>query len=251
MQAIIDDRYFKNTQIISPGNVGSVGDVLASVRLKQSTPDMALRYDGMFSGKRESAYGSNVQDGDSKSYTSGGGAPRLLDSRWTRNTFKTNHGWRFQDIRVPDKNLEPVMGSTGQADWYNRVANIYQARVTGDAFLPLPGEYGPTSMVRGSQIPRIIAVDKPTLPDLSDQKEQNIVKDKTVVGRLCYDSQGRPFIRSGRPTPPGQSQIAGRTAPPSTQPPPPVQGSTAPPSTLPASGTTNPEEDLSNLRFSF
>lgn len=210
MQAIVDTKYFKNTYVISPGRVGSVGDVLGSVRLKQSAPDMAMRYEKSTYGKNESRLGSNVQDGFSQSYTSGGGPSRTLDSRWTRRSFKTNHGWVHQDLRAPDKLLGERMGSTGRYDWYNRVANIYEAKRTGDMFLPLPGPYGPKSMTRGSQAPRIIAQDQPTLA------QPAAVSQKGIVGYSCTDKDGNvTFTPRGAKTP----TAAPATNPPSSNPP--------------------------------
>jgi hypothetical protein len=251
MQAIVGTQYFKHSQVIAPGKVGSVGDTLASVRLRQSAPDMALRYDAVFSGSAEPYYGSNVQDGFSYSFTSGGGPARTLDSRLERKSFKTNHGWVYQDMRAPDKTLEPIMGSTGRYDWYNRVANTYHAKITGDAFLPLPGPYGPTSMTRGSQTPRIIATDRPTLPDLTDKPPEEIkgLRDKTVVGSICTDSQGRPYIRAVRVAPPGQSQTTATTSAPMAPPPPPASREPAPPAQQPTIPGSFPDIDLSGARL--
>ncbi|MBF9645471.1 hypothetical protein IAI43_12105, partial [Streptococcus pseudopneumoniae] len=53
--------------------------------------------------------------------------------------FKTQHGLVYQDLRAPDTTLEPIMGSTGRYPWYNKIATIYEAKRTGDLFLPLPG----------------------------------------------------------------------------------------------------------------
>lgn len=240
MQAIVGTQYFKNSEVIAPGKVGSVGDVIPSVRFRQSAPDMAMRYDKNFSGASEQLHGSNVQDGFSYSFTSGGGPSRTIDSRLERKSFKTNHGWMYQDLRAPDKTLEPIMGSTGRYSWYNKLGTVYQAKVTGNSFLPLPGNYGTTSITRGNQIPRILAVDRPTVPSLDPKIEEKVdvpkeemgkttLVDKTVVGTTCYDSQGKPYIRAIRAAPPGQSQsTTTQNAPPTLQNPPPSTASKAP-----------------------
>lgn len=205
MQAIVDPVYYKRTVTISPGVVGSVGDVISGVRLKQSNPDMPMRYEKEFSGREAAITGSNVQDGFSYSYSSGGGPPRTLEfslaSRGYPNRgFKTVHGWRYQDLRAPDTTLEPVMGSTGRYDWYNKIATVYEAKRTGDLFLPLPGPYGPTNMTRGSQVPRITDVISPT--DLytnigdtrnppSDAKQILSSAVKKIIGYNCTDAQGK------------------------------------------------------------
>lgn len=241
MQAIVDTKYFKNTYVISPGKVGSVGDVLGSVRLKQSAPDMAMRYEKSTYGKNESRLGSNVQDGFSQSYTSGGGPSRTLDSRWTRRSFKTNHGWVHQDLRAPDKLLGERMGSTGRYDWYNRVANIYEAKRTGDMFLPLPGPYGPKSMTRGSQAPRIIALDQPTLA------QPAAVSEMGIVGYNCTDKDGNvtftPRVAKQTPTkaPPSTAPAAN---PPATNPP----AANPPATNPPAANRPGRSEEGSNPR---
>lgn len=192
MQDIIGTRRFKNSEIITPGIVGTVGDTIGSIRLKQSAPDMAMRYDSQFSGPQEVRLGSNVQDGFSYSYASGGGPARTLDSKLERKSFKTVHGWIHQDLRAPDKLLGERLGSTGRYDWYNRVANIYQAKVTGDMFLPLPGVFAPTSMTRGSQVPRIVAKDYPRAgpphPSLWGDPGE-------VIGSVCVDPNGKRTFR--------------------------------------------------------
>ncbi|MEG3883809.1 hypothetical protein QT971_06315 [Microcoleus sp. herbarium19] len=155
MQAIVEPKRFKRSVLISPGLVGSVGDVLASVQLKHSTPDMALRYDSEFYGTKAPRAGSNVQDGYSYSYTSGGGPSRTISRNLVNESFKTIHGYTYQDLRVPDKRFEPMMGSTGRYDWYNRIGNVIDAKRTGEMFLPLPGPFQPTSTPRGSQYPTV------------------------------------------------------------------------------------------------
>lgn len=67
---------------IQPGVVGSVGEVNCSPRFRQSTPGMRLRYDPLFSGKREIDLGANVQDGGKVGYSSGGAQARTVDSNW-------------------------------------------------------------------------------------------------------------------------------------------------------------------------
>lgn len=236
MQAIIDTQRFKNTMVVSPGLVGSVGDALGAVRLRQSAPDMALRYQKAFSGPNEVRLGSNVQDGYSYSYGSCGGPARTLDSKLERSSFKTCIGWIHQDLRAPDKSLGERVGSTGRYDWYNRVANTYEAKRTGDMFLPLPGPYGPTSMTRGSQVPRIVARDyprsQPPHPSLQDDLQ-------TVVGSICVDSNGK---KTFRPSGAGKASLSTGTASnvPGTQPP-----AAAPPAT----STPTTEEDLRNIRL--
>jgi hypothetical protein len=82
---------------IHPGNVGPVGDVLGQVRVKQSSPDMAFAWDTTFSNLNEVMRGSNVQDGNTGSFTSNGMGSRTIESSWERGgDFKTQIGWRHQ-----------------------------------------------------------------------------------------------------------------------------------------------------------
>lgn len=143
---------------IRPGVVGSVGDALVQVRYKHSNPDMPLRFDPSNSHRREPYLGSNVQDGQSISHCDKGGPNFTIDSNWGgRRGFKTSHGWYYQDVRAPDRRVEPIVGATPQYDWHNKIAQTYNARVTGDLFLPLPGEYmlNPGDIPRGGSKPRV------------------------------------------------------------------------------------------------
>jgi len=136
---------------IRPGAVGSVGDVNLTPRLKHSHPDMPLRFEKCFAGKNEVFLGSNVTDGTHKGYDSGGGPARTIDSNWGgRRRFKTRHGYIFQDIRAPDDFVVPVEGTTPSYSYRNKVATTYEAKRTGDLFLPLPKGYD----LREGQIPR-------------------------------------------------------------------------------------------------
>lgn len=82
---------------IQPGRVGSVGDVLAQVRIKQSSPDMAFAWDSTFGGHNEKRRGSNVQDGLMGSYTSNGLGAKVVEAGWDyRQDFKTAIGWFHQ-----------------------------------------------------------------------------------------------------------------------------------------------------------
>jgi hypothetical protein len=152
---------------IRPGVVGSVGDVLLTPKFKHSMPDLPIRYDPYFRGNKESRLGSNVQDGTEKSFDSGGLGPRTIDSNWGgRRKFKVRNGYIFQDMRPPDKYDEPVLGSTPQYSFLNKVATVYNAKRTGENFLPLPGEYEPKQgqVPRGGAYPYTRAIAEGTEP---------------------------------------------------------------------------------------
>lgn len=144
---------------IRPGPVGSVGDVLITPRLKSSLPGN-FNWDAEYYGNKESLYGSSVSDGSYVSFNSGGGPARTLDSNWgMRRRFRTMHGWYYQDLRAPDKNVEPEMGSLPQYNWRNRIATVNNAKSTGDLFMPLPTVELPTDgLPRGGLFPRVTDV---------------------------------------------------------------------------------------------
>jgi len=146
---------------IRPGPVGSVGMVNCSPRLKHSFPDAALRWYKEFSGEMESRLGSNITDGTHRGYVNGGGLAKTVDSAWggRRNT-KTQRGWKWQDLRAPDKRHEPSLGSTPHYSWNNKLATVFEAKRTGSLFLPLPGGYGPEmrDIPRGGQVPYVTDV---------------------------------------------------------------------------------------------
>lgn len=153
---------------IQPGSVGSVGGTNLQVRLKQSAPDLPLRYDPLFSHKNMIANGSNVQDGSIPSYMSNGGPARVINSNWGgRRHFKVRHGWIMQDLRAPDKFHEPEVDNIPRFDWNNRIATTYQAHRTGNMFLPLPGPYmpAPGEMTRGGREPIFTQIAGDLIPD--------------------------------------------------------------------------------------
>ena len=121
---IIEDTH-QNRESIRPGVVGSVGVVNVTPRFKQSAPDLPIRWDPYFSGRRAVANGSNVSDGQKTGFASGGGVARTIDSNWGgRRNFKTSVGWHYQDLRVPDKLVTPFMGPTAGYSWHNKVGKI-------------------------------------------------------------------------------------------------------------------------------
>lgn len=141
---------------IRPGVVGSVGDVHVTPRYKHSSPNLPIRWDPYFSGKNSIFLGSNVNNGTVASYDSGGGPARTIDSNWGgRRHFKIRNGWVYQDLRAPDKLVSPVLGETPDYSWHNKIATNYEAKRTGEKFLPLPGPYipSPGEVTRGGAFP--------------------------------------------------------------------------------------------------
>lgn len=152
---------------IQPGAVGSVGDVLGAVRLHQSTPQMAMRWDETFGPGADKACGSNVQDGQQVSWETGFGFPRVVESAYMGGRhFKTNRGYVIEDIRPADMMVEPLVSSLGDYTWRNKIATTYQALRTGKNFLPVPGpfELPEGAIPRGGNVPRVQAIAGGDMP---------------------------------------------------------------------------------------
>lgn len=153
----------QNKWTIRPGPVGSVGDANMQVRLKGNMPDSKIRYDHEFSGPNEKFYGSNVQDGVSGS----GGSARVISRKiGSRPGQKTSVGWKMQNILPEDRYSETVMKSLGTYSWDLKRAQLIQAKVSGERFLPGGGGYDKSllqatkSLARGNQHPRVVDVER-------------------------------------------------------------------------------------------
>jgi len=180
---------------IAPGPIGSVGDVNMQPRFKHSTPNMPIRWDPLFSHSNEKRLGSNVTDGSHTNYDSGGGPARLLDTNWFgRRDFKTSNGWYYQNITNVDRTIMPTDGETPDYSWHNKIATNYEARHTGDLFLPLPGPYalGEGQVPVGGNGPVITNVVRP----LGYPTDVPIVSGGEYIDNNVYDRdvvQGRQF----------------------------------------------------------
>lgn len=144
-------------ETISPGNVGSVGDVLSGIRIKQSDPDMVPKYiDG------GSIWGSNVGDGDKKAWSHLGVGGARVDQKSKKVRWNNNFQW--QDLRAPDVLHEPYLAAIPQYSWDNKVAQVYNAKRTGNLFLPIPGPYvlSEGEVPRGGSEVRLTDYDIPT-----------------------------------------------------------------------------------------
>lgn len=202
---------------IRPGPVGSVGDANMAVRLKQSAPELAPRYDPIYSGKKLVPAGANISDGFWHGYISGGRVARTLCSKLEqRQGFKTAVGWVIEDLRPADTTRQPIMGSTGQWGWKNKVATVYKAKVRGQMFLPVPQGYSgvQTELPRGSQIPQIVAQSTgESIPETSQKSINPVTGEITFTGGAMAPAAG-----AGQPMPPvGTDGPKGDTCAPNTQ----------------------------------
>ncbi len=133
-----------------PGPQGSVGDVVMMTRLKHSSMDVPMRYDSMTAHGKEPRVGSNVQDGYVNNYRGNGGARTFYDALVNADKFN-NRGFKHQDVWESDKLVVPVDVGIPSYQWKNKMAENYEAKRTGDKFLPFPGEYvlPPGQVARG------------------------------------------------------------------------------------------------------
>ena len=193
-----------NYDRIQPGSVGSVGDVNLTPRFKHSYSDAPLRFDPYFAGKNAPFLGSNVQNGTQPSYDSSGGPAYTVDSNWGgRRNFKTRHGYIYQDLREPDKSTEAILGSTPAFSYKHKVASVFEAKRTGEKFLPLPQGYKPMNnqIPRGGAFPHIRDMEPGTigigsmLPTEQSIREfrsyNNRDYQRSLVGRVSNYKPGK------------------------------------------------------------
>ena len=188
---------------IQPGWQGSVGDVHCQPRLKHSAPELPIRWEQIFAHENEVFLGSNVQDGQHAN--SSGAMARINDSNWqSGRSFKTRRGWVIEDIRAPDNLVEPYVSSLGDYTWRDKIATVYEARRTGDQFLPVPGQYilHPGEIARGGQTVRVTDVvggDEPPNVDIGssvmlnngqDQQQTNGTQEAPIPTGAYGRSQG-------------------------------------------------------------
>jgi len=158
MEPIVSDKPYHRwaDSVMSPGVVGSVGDVLVTPFLKTSTIDLPRRVEPAFAGENACPLGANISDGDIRAYTSGGLVARTFDAAWGGNrSFRDVKGWVIQDLRTPDKMVEPYVSSLGDYSWRNKVAKVNESFKTGMNFSNLPNGFSSGGIPRGSQIPRV------------------------------------------------------------------------------------------------
>lgn len=161
-----------------PGMVGSVGDAIVVPQLATSMPGMSPRYDPSVY-LRQTMNGSNLT-----------AQPLVTDSAWAfGRSEQVAYGMRQQDIRPPDMLHEPVVNSIRDYNWSNKVATVYEAKVRGNKFLPLPGAYQlmPGETSRGSQVVRVTDVEGA----MTDQLPQ-----PSIFGKSTNEREALPVTDS-------------------------------------------------------
>jgi len=176
------NKWDKNS--IRPGPVGSVGDVLTSVRIKQSDPDADFAWNKKFGPDTSMLRGSNVQDGRWASFSDGGYNAQVKRKRLNPpGTFSTEVGWERQNIIPEPREMQPKLLDQPGYGWKSQAAEILQRQ--GDMFTSLPGGYGATELTRGGAFPSVVSnsVNLTTpryLPRSSEIMDSVVVKEEPI-----------------------------------------------------------------------
>lgn len=148
MTTLSRPRRLNQMETARPGGIASVGDTLVCSHLATSYPDAPIRFS-------ENYYRNDLGSGVTMQ-------PYVYDSSWNMGRSEnTAYGIMQQDLRAPDKLHEPTLQSVPQYQFRNKIATVYEAKRTGNKFLPLPGPYVPAvgEMVRGGQVVRTTDIE--------------------------------------------------------------------------------------------
>lgn len=175
---------------IRPGPVGSVGDALTSVRIKQSMPDMPFAYDQTFNPSSDVLRGSNVQDGRWQSFTDKGYGAQVKRRKLENEPIKQAIGWRQQDIIRTDRTTDPILQDQPSHGFKSQIASILYRQ--GDMFQDLPKGYQPEQgvLLRGNMYPRNVgsAMGATPLPAKTEQLLSSIVQGSGMLIPPSLDS---------------------------------------------------------------
>lgn len=164
---LVHDVKPKNITTARPGRVGSVGEVIVRTRFRQSCAEMPWSYDPYWNNKRSSKLGSNVQDGNTKSFDSGGGPAAMNTAFWNGNrSFKHAYGYSMHDVRPVDTSKVAIDSELPQFSWRRQVARTRNVR-GGTLFMPMGyratgkprGGLYPTSTAHGGVAPASVPFD--------------------------------------------------------------------------------------------
>lgn len=137
-----------NNKYISPGPVASIGDVLQNVRLKQSAPELAMRWE--FNDKQLQNRGNNVQDGLYESFSNDGlNAIAVIRDVYSDGYETKAVGDRMQNIVPSGLSMAPRILGRPQDSWKHQTAVLRRPPVMP---LALPGGYPREGATRGPQL---------------------------------------------------------------------------------------------------
>lgn len=139
-----------NKNYISPGVVGSVGDVVQNIRLKQSCPELAPRWE--YKRAQLQQRGSGVGDGSvANDYTGAPSSNTIVTDYYESPFEKYVVGTEIQDLRPNDLAATTRQLGAPQFGWRSTQAVTSKARVMGEKFLPLPNGYPRSGVSRGPE----------------------------------------------------------------------------------------------------
>lgn len=173
--ALVSNIQPKNITQSRPGRVGSVGEVQVRTRFRQSCAEMPWSFDPYWTGERGNKLGSNVQDGHTTSYDSGGGPANTNQKGWNGNrSFKHQYGYSIHDVQSADLSTIPIDTPQGRLGWKSKVARTRNVK-GGSLFLPMGytatgrprGGLYPTSTAFGGVTPASQSYDPETSPTVS------------------------------------------------------------------------------------
>ena len=152
-----------NKHYISPGAVGTVGDVIQNVRLKQSAPELETRWE--FNRPQLEKRGSAISDGTvASNYTDNFLTNTVVTDYYTSPYQRDVVGVSYQDLRLND--LSPTTRQLGapQFGWRATQASVNKALVMGKQFLPATRGYPKSGVSRGPEPRSTFLADIASLP---------------------------------------------------------------------------------------
>lgn len=125
METLVSNVHYKNQWTCSPGRVGSVGATAIRTRLKQSCPDLPMRFVDDYG----TTNGSYIDDGY-------GANCRTDDQFWSPIQPTQANGMRYQDLRVPPTTREIDLKEIPQYSWMSQIAVTNTANTRQYQYLP-------------------------------------------------------------------------------------------------------------------
>ena len=193
--ALVNNIQPKNITQSRPGRVGSVGEVQVRTRFRQSCAEMPWSFDPYWSGARANKLGSNVQDGNTKSYDSQGGPANTNQKGWNGNrSFKHQYGYSIHDVQSADLSTIPIETPQGRVSYNSKVARTRNVK-GGSLFLPMG--YTATGTPRGGLYPTSTAFGGITPASQSYNPEEAPVVNLDPRGPNPKNVLQSGFTRSG------------------------------------------------------
>jgi hypothetical protein len=198
-----------NNGYISPGPVSSIGDVLQNVRLKQSAPELPMRF--LYNDYELEHRGQNVQDGQWFNFTSGGYAAKTVVRDSYNAPYETNQiGISTQELRPTNLASSTRVAARPQDSWKSQAGQTMLSKTTGIDFRPLPHGYPNTGVSRGPQPRRNFVGEDPNYqpgrspapvrapPKDVDPETGRPEQPEKPGGERCRDPDNTPGLGGGK-----------------------------------------------------